>query len=139
MLLCFIIDHYVIFLPVHASLSFLRCHVDSQLEMDSSNAGLISLEEWDSSILEECGICGRWSLELPQTILLVSSISSKHVLFFYPVFLYNRVHVTSTQFFKAIYLHIRTILLNIFFVIFYSFPVCAYQLFHLVRGFLPYL
>ena len=45
MLLCFIIDHYVIFLPVHASLSFLRCLVDSQLEMDSSKAGLISLEE----------------------------------------------------------------------------------------------
>lgn len=59
MLLCFIIDHYVIFLPMHARLSFLGCHADSQLEMDSSNVGLISLEERDSSIREECGICGR--------------------------------------------------------------------------------
>ena len=59
MLLCFIIDHYVISLPMHAGLSFLGCHADSQLEMNSSNVGLISLEEQDSSILEECGICGR--------------------------------------------------------------------------------
>ena len=139
MLLCFIIDHYVISLPMHAGLSFLGCHADSQLEMNSSNVGLISLEEQDSSILEECGICGRWSHELPQAILFPSfSISSKHVLFFLFFYVIESISL-QLSFFKAIYLHIGSILLSIFFVIFYSFPICTYHLFHLLRGFLLYL
>lgn len=42
---------------------------------------------------------------------LVPSISSDHVpFFFFPVFLYHRVHVTSTQFFKTICSFIQELL-----------------------------